>query len=62
LHLLAATGFRLRDFLHWRHMLVVMFLYLTSSLALFGRTAGMSFSLELIDADLDEYPSFIRPQ
>ena len=38
---------------------VVMFLYLTSSLALFGRTAGMKlFSLELIDADLNEYPSF----
>ena len=38
---------------------IVMFLYLTSSLALFGRTAGMKlFSLELIDADLNEYPSF----
>jgi uncharacterized RDD family membrane protein YckC len=38
---------------------IVMFLYLTLSLALFGRTAGMKmFSLELVDADLNEYPSF----
>jgi len=38
---------------------IVMFLYLTSSLALLGRTAGMKlFSLELIDAELNEYPSF----
>lgn len=38
---------------------IVMFVYLTLSLALFGRTAGMKlFSLELVDADLNEYPSF----
>ena len=38
---------------------IVMFVYLTLSLALFGRTAGMKmFSLELIDVDLNEYPSF----
>jgi uncharacterized RDD family membrane protein YckC len=38
---------------------VVMFVYLTLSIALFGRTAGMKlFSLELVDADLNEYPTF----
>lgn len=38
---------------------IVMFVYLTVSLALLGRTAGMKlFSLELVDADLNEYPSF----
>ena len=38
---------------------IVMFVYLTLSIAIFGRTAGMKlFSLELVDADLNEYPTF----
>lgn len=38
---------------------IVMFIYLTLSLAIFGKTAGMKmFSLELLDVDLCEYPNF----
>src|SRR6185369_3926318 len=38
---------------------IVMFVYLTLAIALFGKTAGMKlFSLELVDADLNEYPTF----
>ncbi|MEP7074648.1 MAG: RDD family protein [Acidobacteriota bacterium] len=38
---------------------IVMFVYMTLSIAIFGRTAGMKlFSLELVDADLNEYPTF----
>lgn len=38
---------------------VVMFVYLTTALAMTGRTLGMRlFSLELIDIEENEYPSF----
>lgn len=37
---------------------IVMFLYLTASIAYFGQTLGMRiFSLELIDVEASEYPS-----
>lgn len=37
---------------------IVMFIYLTASIGLFGRTFGMRiFSLELIDAENEDYPS-----
>ena len=39
--------------------LIVMFVYMTFSLGLYGKTFGMRmFSLELIDADENEYPTF----
>ncbi len=38
---------------------VVMFVYLTTALGMFGRTLGMRlFSLELIDIEENEYPTF----
>jgi uncharacterized RDD family membrane protein YckC len=38
---------------------IVMFFYLTICLGLFGRTVGMRmFSLELVDADENDYPTF----
>lgn len=39
--------------------LIVMFVYMTICLGLYGKTLGMRmFSLELIDADENEYPTF----
>jgi uncharacterized RDD family membrane protein YckC len=36
-----------------------MFIYLTTCLGLFGKTFGMRiFSLELVDVDESEYPTF----
>lgn len=38
---------------------VVMFIYLTTSIGMFGRTFGMRlFSLELVDIEENDYPSF----
>jgi uncharacterized RDD family membrane protein YckC len=38
---------------------IVMFIYLTICLGLFGKTVGMRmFSLELVDADENDYPTF----
>jgi uncharacterized RDD family membrane protein YckC len=38
---------------------VVMFIYLTSSIGMFGRSIGMRlFSLELVDVEQNEYPTF----
>src|SRR4029078_5140380 len=38
---------------------VVMFFYLTVCIGVYGRTLGMRlFSLEIIDADENEYPTF----
>ena len=38
---------------------IVMFVYMTLSLGLYGKTFGMRmFSLELVDADENEYPTF----
>lgn len=38
---------------------IVMFVYLTTSVAFFGRTLGMRlFSLEIIDIEENDYPSF----
>ncbi len=38
---------------------IVMFIYMTTTIGLFGRTFGMHlFSLELIDIDGEEYPTF----
>lgn len=38
---------------------IVMFIYLTTTLGLFGKSFGMHlFALELIDFESDEYPSF----
>jgi uncharacterized RDD family membrane protein YckC len=38
---------------------IVMFLYMTVSIGIFGKTVGMKmFALELIDADENEYPTF----
>lgn len=38
---------------------VVMFIYLTSAIGMFGRTVGMRlFSLELVDVEQNEYPTF----
>jgi uncharacterized RDD family membrane protein YckC len=39
--------------------MVVMFIYLTTSIAFYGRTFGMRmFSLEMVDAEENEYPTF----
>lgn len=38
---------------------IVMFLYLTTAIGFYGRTFGMRlFSLEIIDAESEEYPTF----
>ena len=38
---------------------VVMFIYLTTCLGLFGKTFGMRiFSLELVDVEESDYPTF----
>ena len=38
---------------------MVMFIYLTTSLGVFGKTFGMRiFSLELVDIELEDYPTF----
>jgi len=38
---------------------IVMFVYLTASIGMYGRTIGMRiFSLELIDVEANEYPTF----
>jgi uncharacterized RDD family membrane protein YckC len=42
-----------------RDAFVVMFIYLTSSIGMFGRSIGMRlFSLELVDVEQNEYPTF----
>ena len=38
---------------------VVMFIYMTTTLGMFGKTLGMRiFSLELVDIEVNEYPTF----